>query len=171
MPLHRVKAGPAKTAVVALTTLLGAGLAVAPAPNPAHAGRAPADPPDSHAHGEPAEDEPARTTVRARRLTRVVRNKLIAWELMDRRRWASEHQFRCLDRLWTRESGWNHRAHNSRTGAHGIPQAHPGGKMATAGDDWRTNPRTQIKWGLRYIRSRHGTPCGAWRHLRATGWY
>ncbi|MEU6020374.1 transglycosylase SLT domain-containing protein [Micromonospora sp. NPDC047134] len=80
-------------------------------------------------------------------------------------------QFPCLDRLWNKESGWNPRAHNSSSGAHGIPQAMPGSKMATVGADWETNPVTQIKWGLGYIKGRHGTPCNAWNHSQNRGWY
>lgn len=91
--------------------------------------------------------------------------------MLTRRRWPEPRQFRCLDRLWTRESGWNHLRENPHSGAYGIPQALPGSKMASAGDDWETNPRTQIIWGLRYIAQRYGTPCRAWKHFRAKGWY
>jgi hypothetical protein len=80
-------------------------------------------------------------------------------------------QFPCLDKLWARESGWNYKASNSASGAFGIPQALPGNKMAAYGDDWRTNPATQIKWGLNYIEGRYDTPCGAWSHSESTGWY
>ncbi len=80
-------------------------------------------------------------------------------------------QFGCLDSLWQKESGWNYRASNPSSGAYGIPQALPGGKMASAGSDWRTNPITQISWGLSYIKATYGTPCGAWSHSQATGWY
>ncbi len=80
-------------------------------------------------------------------------------------------QFPCLDRLWKKESGWNHRASNSSTGAYGIPQALPGVKMEKFGSDWRTNPATQIKWGLDYIEGRYGDPCSAWSHSQSTGWY
>ncbi len=80
-------------------------------------------------------------------------------------------QMPCLDNLWTRESNWNERAQNPSSGAYGIPQALPGNKMASAGDDWRTNPATQITWGLGYIRDRYGTPCAAWQHSQETGWY
>jgi hypothetical protein len=83
----------------------------------------------------------------------------------------SAKQFRCLVTVWTRESHWNHKAHNRRSGAHGIPQALPGSKMRSAGADWRTNPVTQIKWGLGYIKHRYGTPCGALRHMNNHGWY
>ncbi|MFI6322430.1 lytic transglycosylase domain-containing protein [Nonomuraea sp. NPDC050556] len=98
------------------------------------------------------------------------RNKEIALGLVVRRSW-SFHQFRCLDSLWTRESNWNHRAYNRSSGAYGIPQALPGGKMAGAGWDWRHNPTTQIRWGLTYIKSRYGRPCGAWGHFRSHNWY
>jgi hypothetical protein len=80
-------------------------------------------------------------------------------------------QFSCLDALWARESGWDHYASNPSSGAYGIPQALPGSKMASAGADWQTNPATQIRWGLGYIRGSYGSPCGAWSHSQATGWY
>lgn len=80
-------------------------------------------------------------------------------------------QMRCLDPLWKKESGWNHKASNPSSGAYGIPQALPGPKMASEGADWKTNPVTQIKWGLKYIKGRYGTPCAAWAHSQDVGWY
>jgi hypothetical protein len=79
-------------------------------------------------------------------------------------------QFNCLDPLWNQESGWNYLAQNA-SGAYGIPQALPADKMASAGSDWQTNPRTQITWGLGYIKGTYGTPCNAWAHEQANGWY
>ncbi|WP_320065855.1 lytic transglycosylase domain-containing protein [Micromonospora sp. RTGN7] len=75
-------------------------------------------------------------------------------------------QFPCLDKLWNKESGWNHKAQNPSTGAYGIPQSYPGSKMGSVADDWRTNPATQIKWGLGYIKGRYNTPCGAWNYFQ-----
>jgi uncharacterized protein YabE (DUF348 family) len=80
-------------------------------------------------------------------------------------------QFSCLASLWDRESGWNVYASNSYSGAYGIPQACPGSKMSAFGDDWQTNPATQIAWGLSYIAGRYGTPCGAWSTFLSKGWY
>lgn len=80
-------------------------------------------------------------------------------------------QLGCLVSLWTRESSWQTSATNPSSGAYGIPQSLPGSKMASAGADWRSNPATQIRWGLGYIRSTYGSPCGAWGHSQATGWY
>lgn len=82
-----------------------------------------------------------------------------------------DDQFSCLVSLWNRESGWRVEALNPYSGAYGIPQALPGEKMASAGPDWRTNGATQIAWGLSYISSRYGSPCGAWAHSEKTGWY
>jgi len=79
-------------------------------------------------------------------------------------------QFNCLDPLWNQESGWRWNAQNA-SGAYGIPQALPGSKMASAGADWMTDPTTQIRWGLGYIKDTYGTPCGAWAHEEADGWY
>lgn len=83
----------------------------------------------------------------------------------------SSDQFGCLDSLWTRESNWRVNADNPSSSAYGIPQALPGSKMNSAGADWATNPATQIKWGLGYIRDRYGSPCGAWGHSQSNGWY
>ncbi len=80
-------------------------------------------------------------------------------------------QFSCLDRLWDKESHWNYRAQNRSSGAYGIPQALPGTKMSSYGSDWRSNPATQIRWGLDYIQRRYQTPCGAWGHSQAYNWY
>ena len=85
--------------------------------------------------------------------------------------WTSPAQFQCLVTLWNRESHWNYKAHNGGSGAHGIPQALPGSKMRSAGSDWRTNPVTQILWGLGYVERRYSTPCGALSHFRSLGWY
>lgn len=83
--------------------------------------------------------------------------------------WSSS-QFGCLDPLWQRESGWNVFAANP-DGAYGIPQADPGSKMASAGPDWQSDAATQIRWGLNYIQATYGSPCAAWSHEEATGWY
>jgi hypothetical protein len=95
----------------------------------------------------------------------VARNMLVGYG------WGNNQQYSCLNSLWMRESGWNPNAMNPYSGAYGIPQALPGSKMGAAGADWRTNSTTQIRWGLNYIRGSYGSPCGAWSHSLATGWY
>ena len=82
-----------------------------------------------------------------------------------------DDQFSCLDSLYMSESGWNIHADNPSSSAYGIPQALPGSKMASAGPDWETNAATQIKWGLEYIKSSYGTPCGAWSFKQGHNWY
>ncbi|TQM73675.1 hypothetical protein FHX40_0328 [Thermopolyspora flexuosa] len=96
-------------------------------------------------------------------------NKALGKQMNAARGWDAE--WGCLERLWDKESGWNERAANRYSGAYGIPQSLPGSKMAAAGPDWQTNPATQIKWGLDYIAGRYGSPCKAWAHSQAKGWY
>jgi hypothetical protein len=84
--------------------------------------------------------------------------------------WGS-FQFACLDKLWTKESNWRYKARNKSSGAHGIPQALPATKMESIGTDWRTNPVTQISWGLRYIEVRYETPCKAYKKFQRSNWY
>jgi hypothetical protein len=71
----------------------------------------------------------------------------------------AEKEYKCLNQLWTQESNWNYKSRNKKSGAHGIPQALPATKMNVVSTDWRTNPVTQIRWGLRYISIRYETPC------------
>jgi hypothetical protein len=94
----------------------------------------------------------------------------VAQAMLGKFGWSSS-QFSCLQPLWERESGWNVYADNPGSGAYGIPQALPGSKMSSAGPDWESSAYTQIKWGLEYIRADYGSPCGAWEHEEATGWY
>jgi hypothetical protein len=103
-------------------------------------------------------------------VTGVAGAKSAAQEMLGRYGWP-RGQWPPLDKLWTRESGWRWNARNPSSGAYGIPQSLPASKMASAGGDWRTNPLTQIKWGLGYIRDRYGSPSGAWAHSQRTGWY
>ncbi len=71
-------------------------------------------------------------------------------------------EWNCLERLWTNESNWRETVANYEgSGAYGIAQALPAHKMASHGQDYLTNPKTQIRWGLDYIKNRYKTPCGA----------
>lgn len=117
--------------------------------------------------------------VRYRRhhLRKLERQRILAWGnrgigyLMLRVR-GMVRQWPCLDALNTHESGWNHRARNPSSGAGGIPQALPASKMAAAGPDWATNPRTQLRWQIDlYIGPRYGSPCNAWAFWQAHHWY
>jgi len=80
-------------------------------------------------------------------------------------------EYSCLVKLWERESNWRTTATNSSSGAYGIPQSLPAEKMASAGSDWRTNPETQIDWGLNYIDRRYDSPCSALAHSDVHNWY
>jgi hypothetical protein len=87
------------------------------------------------------------------------------------RRHTNHDQYRCLVKLWDRESRWRVHAENPSSGAYGIPQANPGSKMRSAGADWRHNGHTQVDWGLHYIKRSYGSPCHAWTHSQRHGWY
>jgi hypothetical protein len=97
--------------------------------------------------------------------------KEVAKEIIAAKYTWSEKQFPCLEQLWTKESNWNYKARNRVSGAHGIPQALPATKMEVVGTDWRTNPVTQITWGLKYIKERYNTPCAAWSKFKRSNWY
>lgn len=97
--------------------------------------------------------------------------KYVARNIMEDEYSWGDDQYSCLNRLWTKESHWNYKARNSNSGAHGIPQALPASKMEVVGTDWRTNPVTQIRWGLRYIDIRYETPCKAWAKFKRSRYY
>ena len=106
--------------------------------------------------------ELARTPDGAREVTKILMDEKYGW---------GESQYSCLDNLWTKESHWNYQASNKRSGAHGIAQALPATKMEVIGTDWRTNPVTQISWGLRYIDIRYDTPCKAYAKFKRSRYY
>ena len=97
-------------------------------------------------------------------------NRALGYQLMIDFGFGAD-QWPYLDALWTRESGWDHLAKNPRSGAYGIPQSLPATKMAVVGDDWPSNPYTQIRWGLAYIGARYGNPQRAWEHSERHNWY
>jgi hypothetical protein len=97
--------------------------------------------------------------------------QVIAYNMMPSFGFSQKTQWTCLLNIWTLESNWIYYATNPTSGAYGIPQAFPGYKMATAGADWQTNPATQIKWGLGYIKTYYGSPCVAYNFDVANGGY
>ena len=139
---------------------------------------APAGPPAAAHHASrpvaatavaPAISRPI-ATLDAAAISQRQANYRTAQRMMPRFGWG-KRQWAPLQALWNRESGWNKYARNPYSGAYGIPQAVPGSKMASAGNHWRTNATTQIRWGLRYIKGRYGRPRVAWDHELAYGWY
>lgn len=109
-----------------------------------------------------AQVEMARSIVGAKQVAKTIMSTEFSW---------GDDEYSCLNRLWTKESHWNYKAHNYRSGAHGIPQALPAVKMEVISSDWRTNPVTQIRWGLRYIDIRYETPCQAWSKFKRSRYY
>lgn len=95
----------------------------------------------------------------------------IARQMMANKYQWGDDQFQCYNNIIMRESKWDTFADNPHSSAYGIPQALPGSKMAAFGSDWRTNPATQIAWGLSYVGERYGSPCQAWSFKRSHGWY
>ena len=104
----------------------------------------------------------AREELGAKRVAKAIMNTEYSW---------GDEQYSCLNRLWTKESNWNYKARNKRTGAHGIPQALPANRMEIISSDWRKNPVTQMRWGLRYIDIRYETPCKAWAKFKRSKYY
>ena len=92
----------------------------------------------------------------------VDKDKQMKYRMYALSRIGDWHEFTCLNALWNRESNWNPKAHN---GSHyGIPQ----GRSA-----WLKNatPRSQINWGIKYIRNRYKDACTANNHSLAKGYY
>ncbi len=95
----------------------------------------------------------------------------IARQILKNKYGYGSSQFNCFNNIIMRESMWRVNATNPSSGAYGIPQALPGSKMATIATDWRTNPATQIIWGIEYMKDRYGSPCAAWNFKSTHGWY
>ncbi len=135
------------------------------------AAKAAADAAAAEAQRQAAADQAARDAQRQSLVTTAKQDPKAAARALFSEFGFADSQFTCLNSLWTRESNWLYTATNPSSGAYGIPQSLPASKMASAGADYRTNPVTQIRWGLGYIKQVYGTPCGAWAHSQSTGWY
>ena len=96
--------------------------------------------------------------------------KQYAYQQVLKKGW-SINDYNNLVKLWQKESGWNAKARNKRSGACGIPQAKPCSKMKKYGKDYKTNCKVQINWGLNYIKKRYKTPTSAWKHFKKKHWY
>lgn len=96
--------------------------------------------------------------------------KQYAYQEVIKRGWTI-NDYNNLVKLWQKESGWNAKAKNKRSGACGIAQAKPCNKMKKYGKDYKTNCKVQIKWGLDYIKKRYKTPTKAWNHFKKKHWY
>jgi hypothetical protein len=83
----------------------------------------------------------------------------------------SEGEFGCLDELWISESDWDPSADNPTSTAYGIPQALTGGTHDNLPEDYMTNPVSQVRWGLWYIKNSYGSACAAWEFKQANNWY
>lgn len=83
--------------------------------------------------------------------------------------WGTE-EWKCLGKLWGKESAWNHEA-ESPTQDYGIPQRHMSKNTQEEIDRFLNNPMIQISWGLNYIDHRYGSPCEAWNHHEKRNWY
>jgi hypothetical protein len=115
--------------------------------------------------------ELASVVTSARRHPVSLTPRQIARRMFGAFHWRPRRQFRYLNWLWDVESSWNVHAENPWSGAYGIPQAVPGSKMGSAGPDWQNDARTQVLWGLRYIKAVYGKPRFAWIHEVRDGWY
>jgi hypothetical protein len=87
---------------------------------------------------------------------------VVAWGLSE---------WEAFDWIIRKESGWNHLAVNKHSGATGICQSLPAKKMQSAGDDYLTNPLTQVKWCISYIKQRYGTPTEARYFHKEHNWF
>jgi hypothetical protein len=85
-------------------------------------------------------------------------------------------EWNCLRYVWTKESHFNPKAENKRSGAYGIAQFMP----STWGNykvEKTADARLQIKYGLRYILKRYGSAsdpngaCNAKAFWQKNNWY
>lgn len=73
-----------------------------------------------------------------------------------------KYQMSCLSKLYGKESAWNPDAVN---GSHyGIPQ----GRSDYLRD---ATAEEQVRWGLKYIDNRYGSPCKAWDFFQKNNYH
>ena len=73
-----------------------------------------------------------------------------------------KYQMSCLSKLYGKESAWNWKANS---GSHwGIPQ----GRSEYLRD---ATAEEQVRWGLKYIDNRYGSPCKAWDFFQKNNYH
>lgn len=81
--------------------------------------------------------------------------------------WGND-QFKCLEELWERESGWNPNC--VYNGCYGIPQRKALSDRPVT-KEFKENWKVQVKWGCEYIKLKYGKPSAALAHSDRTNWY
>ena len=77
-----------------------------------------------------------------------------------------------VDYIIFRESRWNHQIWNQAgSSAYGLCQALPAVKMSSFGDDYMTNPITQLKWCDWYAHERYGGWVPAYQFWLSRHWW
>lgn len=84
--------------------------------------------------------------------------------------WSSQ-DYEAVVNILIKESGINPNSVNKSSGACGLFQAKPCSKAIKAYPDYLTNYKSQVKWGLKYIKDRYGTPTKAWQFWQEYKWY
>lgn len=83
----------------------------------------------------------------------------------------TEEDYQALVLIVYKESSWRPEAVNKKSKSCGLFQAYPCSKMAKYGKDYRTNYKTQMKFGFEYIKARYGNPQSAWAFWQKHHWY
>ncbi|MDB5181573.1 MAG: hypothetical protein JWP13_336 [Candidatus Saccharibacteria bacterium] len=97
----------------------------------------------------------------------------------------SPDQYEYADYIISRESGWCptkwqgehggcpafHGTPSSSGTGYGLCQSTPAWKMASSGEDWATNPVTQLKWCTGYANGRYGSWQGAYNFWTKNHWW
>lgn len=83
----------------------------------------------------------------------------------------TENDYYAIVQIVNRESSFNPYAVNKKSGACGLFQSYPCSKMTKYGNDYRTNYKVQVAWGMDYIKARYGTPSNAWSFWQSHHWY
>jgi hypothetical protein len=90
----------------------------------------------------------------------------VARRMAAQRGWTGQ-DWRAIDSIIERESGWDPHAVNDSSGAAGIAQ-----RISGFGKGYTENkPIQQIRWLLNYIGDRYGDPASALSFKDSHGWY
>lgn len=83
----------------------------------------------------------------------------------------TDKDYNAIVNIIIKESSFNIYSVNSKSGACGLFQAYPCSKMKSYGNDYKTNYKVQINWGIDYIKNRYKTPTNAWKFWQEHKWY
>ena len=113
-----------------------------------------------------------KTTTKVVPVVKVSENEITAYlyQKVKEQGWTTS-DYNAIVNIAIKESSLNPNSVNKKSGACGLFQAYPCNKAVKQYPDYMTNYKSQVDWGINYIKNRYQTPSKAWEFWQQHKWY